>query len=75
MAVKRPKKKNADAKSSKACAESDRGILMTVKDKVAGAAKELMGEIIGDGKLADEGKAQRRRMIPAMRMTKTIKNR
>ena len=33
---------------------------MTVKDKAAGTLKELTGEIIGDGKLAEEGKAQRK---------------
>jgi uncharacterized protein YjbJ (UPF0337 family) len=31
-----------------------------VKDKTAGLAKEVSGEILGDGKLAEEGRAQRR---------------
>ena len=31
---------------------------MSMKDSVAGAAKRLVGEIVGDGQLADEGTRQ-----------------
>ena len=34
---------------------------MAVKHKVAGMVKKLTGEIIGDGKLAEEDKAQRKK--------------
>jgi uncharacterized protein YjbJ (UPF0337 family) len=31
---------------------------MTIKDKVVGKTKEVVAEIIGNGKLAEEGKQQ-----------------
>ena len=31
---------------------------MTIKDKVVGKTKEVVAEIIGNGKLAEEGKEQ-----------------
>ena len=34
--------------------------MVKARDKAAGLAKELSGEISGDGKLAEEGRAQRR---------------
>ena len=42
------------------------GITMTnLKDKTAGTVKEIAGEIIGDGALAEEGNKQRKPPPPA----------
>ena len=35
--------------------------LKSITDRIAGKSKEAVAEIIGDGKLREEGKAQQRR--------------
>ncbi|MGY3533926.1 hypothetical protein [Bradyrhizobium sp. USDA 4452] len=39
---------------------------MSVKESVTGTAKRLIGEIVGDGRLADEGARQAAAGIPAV---------